>query len=363
MALEDVELPKQYRNGRVLYEQNLDAWRLATQEGFANSNLNLQQLARDLFQTGYDFDNDGLANKTLSLEDRINLLAAGGAPISGTSSSTWSYNTSGNTATLAASLLTSGRTYNVPDLSGTFLLNDGAQSVGNLALTQQVYATGSPNILNLIGGAHTTLTLSTEASDVILNLARTVQFATGALTNQRAVKILAPTYGFVGASVISNAATVYISGAPIAGTNCTITNNFALWVDSGNVQFDGGLAIGQAARAGYVDKGTTSGAVTIDWSAGNTQKVKMDGNVTFTFSNPGSFQKMTLILLQDATGSRTVTWPTTVRWVNATGATDSTTDKPTLTTTPNKFDIITFYYDSDLSLYIGSFTGSKGAIT
>ena len=35
-----------------------------------------------------------------------------------------------------------------------------------------------------------------------------IQFATGALTNQRAFLIQAPTYGFVGLSTLSNAATV-----------------------------------------------------------------------------------------------------------------------------------------------------------
>ena len=32
--------------------------------------------------------------------------------------------------------------------------------------------------------------------------------------------------------------------APQAGTNMTLTNSYALWVDAGNVRFDGALLVG-----------------------------------------------------------------------------------------------------------------------
>jgi len=45
-----------------------------------------------------------------------------------------------------------------------------------------------------------------------------------------------------GASVTTtDAATLYIEGAPSAGTNQTITNPWALWVDAGNARFDGNI--------------------------------------------------------------------------------------------------------------------------
>ena len=89
--------------------------------------------------------------------------------------------------------------------------------------------------------ALTAMTLSTEVTDVNFNFARTMQWATGALTTQRAMRIQAPTYAFVGASTITTAATVSIGGAPIAGTNATITTALALWVESGTSRFDGPL--------------------------------------------------------------------------------------------------------------------------
>lgn len=118
---------------------------------------------------------------------------------------------------------------------------------GNTIITQNVKTTGSPIAFTINGGANTTLTASTESSDINFNLARTVQFSTGALTTQRAVVFRAPTYSFVGASTITNSATVSITGAPIASTNATITSSMALWVESGAVKLGSGVALASSA--------------------------------------------------------------------------------------------------------------------
>jgi hypothetical protein len=112
-------------------------------------------------------------------------------------------------------------------IGGTLLEDTYATS---RAWTFAASTTGSPTLFSLTGPAHTTLALSTEATDVNFNLARTVQFATGALTTQRTMRIQAPTYSFVGASTITNAATLELS-PPVAGTNATITNTSALVVN------------------------------------------------------------------------------------------------------------------------------------
>ena len=116
----------------------------------------------------------------------------------------------------------------------------GATAI-NAALTQAPTASASGNrtLLTLTQPADLARTASTEQSSIYLNLGATVTFATGALTNQRALRIAAPTYAFAGASTLTNASTVYISDAPAAGTNATITNAYALFVDAGRVRFDG----------------------------------------------------------------------------------------------------------------------------
>lgn len=54
------------------------------------------------------------------------------------------------------------------------------------------------------------------------------QWATGAIATQREVRIDAPTYSFVAASVITEASTLWIGGPPVASTNATITRSWAL---------------------------------------------------------------------------------------------------------------------------------------
>lgn len=118
-----------------------------------------------------------------------------------------------------------------------------------LHILEPISTTGSPTALSVVGGAHTTLTASTEATDINFNLTRNVQFATGAITNQRAVTISAPTYQFVGSSTITNAATVAITGAPQAGTNATITRPIAFSVTSTNT--DGTCFFGDTALSAF----------------------------------------------------------------------------------------------------------------
>jgi hypothetical protein len=358
MPLEDVVLPKQYRNARVLFEQHLDAWRLASQDAFANNNLNLKQIALDCFGVAYDFDNDGQANLSTSILDLINNISAGGSPITATASSTWTIGTGSIPGTLDMGLLTAPRNYQFPDISGIVLLNNGEQSVGDMDFTQKAFSIGSPNILRLAGGAHTTLAAGTEAPDIVFNLARTVQFSQGAIANQRAFQLLAPTYSMAGGpATITTAATWYIDNAPQVGANCTITNSYAFLINAGAFKSNGPII------PGFLNKGDLSGAQTIDWRAANTQRIRAIGGLSLSFLGQDSFQVLRLIIQQDGSGSRLVTWPANIRWMNGTGANNSITDAPTLTTTANKFDVFSFYWDSVLNLFIGSVVGFNGAIS
>jgi len=86
-----------------------------------------------------------------------------------------------------------------------------------------------------------------------------------------------------------------------------------------------------------VTNGTSGSAATIDLENGNFYKITLTANCTLTFSNPpasGTAGSFTLFLVQDGTGSRTVTWPGTVDWAAATA--------PTLTTTAAAVDVLTF---------------------
>lgn len=140
-----------------------------------------------------------------------------------------------------------------------------APGANTVSVAQPVKTTGSPVALLVTGGAHTTLTASVEAPDVYLNVTRTVQFATGALAAQRAVKIGQPTYGFVGGSTLTTAATVAVAGAPVKGTNATLTDTIALWIESASV---GAAGTGHGMYVNAPTGATTNHGATIAGASG-----------------------------------------------------------------------------------------------
>lgn len=76
---------------------------------------------------------------------------------------------------------------------------------------------------------------------IALNVQQSATFNTGAITTQRTTVFSSPTLAFAGASLVTNAATVAIAGAPVAGTNATITNAYSLWIQGGRARLDAGL--------------------------------------------------------------------------------------------------------------------------
>ncbi len=122
MSLRNPSFPKQYHNGSPLFEQNLDAWRKASEAAFAIVNKNLTQLRKDLFSGTYDYDNDGLGNLSRSLQTQISLLSGGGSPITGTTSEQFTVNSDGFALTLDSSGLSASRNFTFPDVSGSLLV-------------------------------------------------------------------------------------------------------------------------------------------------------------------------------------------------------------------------------------------------
>lgn len=91
--------------------------------------------------------------------------------------------------------------------------------------------------------------------------------------------------------------------------------------------------------------GNSGTAVTVAFSNGQKQKLTLTGNatVTLTFPGVGNYQ---LILLQDATGSRTVAWSGVSRWVGS-------ATQPAINTAANSETIVSLYYDG-ANVYLGS---------
>ena len=151
---------------------------------------------------------------------------------------------------------------NYPPSLTLALPNSGpADLVGSLTMTPVAASSGVRSLLTVTAPADTGLTATTEQVDVYLNLAATRTWATGAINNQRFVRISAPTIAFAGASTITTAVTFDISGAPVAGANATITNAYALRVVAGAVLFGGALAVtGASTFTGNVGVGGAAAA-------------------------------------------------------------------------------------------------------
>ncbi len=74
--------------------------------------------------------------------------------------------------------------------------------------------------------------------------------------------------------------------------------------------------------------------VTFDLAASNIHTVTLAGNRTLALSNVTVGQSFVIRLTQDGTGTRTVTWFSTIKWAGGSA--------PTLTTTAAKIDVLGF---------------------
>lgn len=84
----------------------------------------------------------------------------------------------------------------------------------------------------------------------------------------------------------------------------------------------------------YFDATNSGSAKTLDLANGNVQKLTLTANCTITLTAPasGAYRSLMIYVFQDGTGSRTITWPGSVKW--------GTAGAPTLSTAAGKMDKI-----------------------
>lgn len=235
-------------------------------------------------------------------------------------------------------------TYTFPASTSTLLATDGSialltGTIASAVLGNSTVYIGTTGIalnrgsaaLTLAGLTLTTPDIGTPSAGVLTNCSGTASSLTaGAVT------------GFTPASgslTLSGADALTITTT--ASTSITLPTSGTLLanvLEDTTPEFGGEVDAG-AHTIGFTLQATTGdGTTTIDWKLGNKFKFTFGAqNETFTFTAPSNPCTLMLTLIQDSTGSRTATWPSTVKWAGGSA--------PTLTTTANARDKIALDWD------------------
>lgn len=125
-----------------------------------------------------------------------------------------------------------------------------------------------------------------------------------------------------------------------AGDDGTATWAQAVYTDIGNLV----TLANQLEADKTVYEESDAATVTFNLNNSKIQRVTLAGNRTLALSNETDNRSFIIILKQDGTGSRTVTWWSGIVWPNGV--------EPTLTTGATKYDVFGFIKIG--STYIGS---------
>ena len=282
--------------------------------------------------------NTQAANKTY-----VDTVASAGAPDATT--------TSKGLIQLAGDLAGTASTPTVPGLankaatSTTISAGTGLTGGGDLSANRTIsanFGTGAGTVAqgndSRITGAEQTTNKGAANGYAGLNsstVVPTAQLGTGAATNATFLRgdnvwAAAPV-----TSVASKTGAVTLVKGDVGLANVDNTSDANKPVSTAQqTALDGKVNVTNGGGEIFFDAGNSGTAITLNLANGNVQKLTLTGNCTITLTSPasGAFRSLLLYVFQDGTGSRTITWPGSVKW--------GTAGAPTLSTTASKMDKI-----------------------
>jgi hypothetical protein len=194
--------------------------------------------------------------------------------------------------------------------------------------------TGGVKTINFVGA---TVTATNSGDDVTVN----VSAGTGTVTS---VAATVPSFLSVSGSPITTSGTLAItlSGTALpsanGGTGATSLAGASIATYTGTETLTN-KTLTNPTITNYIEtlySANTGTSITVDLANGTVQQLTLTGNATITMPTATAGKSFVMILAQDGTGSRTVTWSTVV-WSSATA--------PTITSTASKRDIFSFFSD------------------
>jgi hypothetical protein len=300
--------------------------------------ITLGNTAIQLGNTVTTLNNMTLANVTISSVSTAITAAQGGTGLTAVGSS-------GNVLTSnGTTWLSQAPAGNVTIGNTTINLGGTATSVGNLTLTNATISSVSTPITPAQGG--TGLATLTANNVLIGNGTSNVAFVApgtngNVLTSNGTawVSSTPSAFAYPGVGIANSTGSAWGTSYSTSGSGTVVALNNTPTLTNPTV-------------TNYTETtvtANTSTAYTIDNTNGTLQILTLTGNCTFTFPTATAGKSFTMLLKQDATGSRTVTWPASVKWPSGTA--------PTITATASRAD--KYVFTADGSSWVGSNAGQN----
>lgn len=260
-------------------------------------------------------------------------------------------------STSASTKNTSGKTYKMILAPTAKLVTDIGTNYLDLSATQSVTGskTFTDSAFTIQDNSDTTKKFQFQASGISASTTRTYtvpnanttivgQDTTDTLSNKTLTAPKIANGGYIADAngneqVVFNttsSATTYVDV-----TNAATGTTGPLVKAAGETNVDlrlGGSGTGKihdtTGRYGDLTSDSDGATITFNMATSNLHTVTLGGNRTLALSNVAVGQCFILRLVQDGSGSRTVTWFSTIKWAGGSA--------PTLTTTANKTDVLGF---------------------